>query len=158
MASRLAPPPAPLLESDPHAGFLQAALKLRERRFHELDVEQLADEIEDMGRSIRRELRSDLARLVEHLLKLDHATNRDPVRGWRVSVREHRRRVLDLLSESPSLKSVWDDVVSKAWESGRDFAEAGLSEADASGMPAELPYPTERLLDRAYFGERDAAA
>src|SRR5690242_16251850 len=54
-----------------------------------LDWEHLAEEIEDMGKRDRRALESDLARIVEHLLKLERSPAVDPVPGWRDTVREH---------------------------------------------------------------------
>jgi SHS2 domain-containing protein len=69
-----------------------------------LDLDHLAEEIEDLGRSIRHELRSQLTRILRHLLKLQHSPAVNPRRGWRESVREARMEIAILLSESPSLK------------------------------------------------------
>lgn len=70
-----------------------------------LDWENLAEEIEDLGRSVRRELRSQLTRIIHHLLKLQHSPAIGPRRGWKSSVREARSEIAELLSENPSLRS-----------------------------------------------------
>ena len=69
-----------------------------------LDWENLAEEIEDLGKSVRRELRSQLTRIIHHLLKLQHSPATDPRRGWRSSIREVRSEVATLLNENPSLR------------------------------------------------------
>jgi hypothetical protein len=70
-----------------------------------LDWENLADEIKDLGRSVRRELRRQLTRIIHHLLKLQFSPAESPRRGWKSSVREARSEVAALLNENPSLRS-----------------------------------------------------
>ena len=69
-----------------------------------LDWENLAEEIESLGRSQRHELRSRIAAIIEHLLKLEHSPALDPRRGWMDTVARERSDVERLIEDSPSLK------------------------------------------------------
>ena len=70
-----------------------------------LDWENLAEEIESLGRSQRHELRSRLAVILEHLLKLEHSPAIDPRAGWMDTISRERLNIEDLLRDSPSLKN-----------------------------------------------------
>ncbi len=70
-----------------------------------LDWANLAEEIESLGASQRRELRSRLAVILEHLMKLEHSPAVDPRRGWVDTIGRERLNIEDLLQQSPSLKS-----------------------------------------------------
>jgi uncharacterized protein DUF29 len=69
-----------------------------------LDWENLAEEIESLGRSQRHELRSRIAGILEHLLKLEHSPAADPRRGWIETIARQRSEIEPLLNESPSLR------------------------------------------------------
>ena len=70
-----------------------------------LDWENLAEEIESLGRSQRRELRNRLAVILEHLIKLEHSPTIDPRTGWMDTISRERLNIEDLLRDSPSLKN-----------------------------------------------------
>lgn len=69
-----------------------------------LDWGNLAEEIGDLGRSIRHELRSRIATIVEHLLKLEHSPASRPRRGWMDTIDRERSDIDRLLQENPSLR------------------------------------------------------
>jgi hypothetical protein len=69
-----------------------------------LDWENLAEEIESLGRSERRELRSRLMAILEHLLKLEHSPATDPRHGWMDTIERERSEIELLLEDSPSLR------------------------------------------------------
>jgi Domain of unknown function DUF29 len=69
-----------------------------------LDWENLAEEIDDLGRSVRHELRSRISTIIEHLLKLEHSPATDPRRGWMETIARERSQIEPLLDESPSLR------------------------------------------------------
>jgi hypothetical protein len=73
-----------------------------------LDWENLAEEIEDLGKSARRELQSQIRRIVRHLLKLQHSPAKEPRRGWAESIVDARAEIEDLLEVSPSLRTGLD--------------------------------------------------
>ncbi len=68
-----------------------------------LDWENLAEEIESLGRSQRHELRSRIAVILEHLMKLEHSPAIDPRTGWMDTISRERLNIEDLLRDSPSL-------------------------------------------------------
>ena len=70
----------------------QAAL-LRERRFEALDLANLIEEVEALGRTERSKTLNIASVIIEHLLKLQHSPAQEPRNAWRASVREHRRRL-----------------------------------------------------------------
>ncbi len=69
-----------------------------------IDWENVAEEIESLGRSERHALASHIALVIEHLLKLQLSPARDPERVWRDTVRRARREIERLLKDSPSLR------------------------------------------------------
>jgi Domain of unknown function DUF29 len=69
-----------------------------------LDWENLAEEIESLGRSQRHELRSRIAVILEHLLKLEHSPATDPRSGWMETIARERSEIELVLDDSPSLR------------------------------------------------------
>jgi hypothetical protein len=94
----------------------------------QLDWENLAEEIEDLGRSVRRELRDQLTRIIHHLLKLQHSPAIDPRRGWRSSVRTARSEIAALLKENPSLQRELARFISEQLPGGPKLAAADLED------------------------------
>lgn len=90
-------------EKDFYAWAIQHAELIRQRKFSEIDVEHVAEEIESMGRRDKRTLMNRLSVLIVHLLKWKF----QPVkRGnpWRLAIKEQRIKLMRLLEESPSLR------------------------------------------------------
>ena len=69
-----------------------------------LDWEHLAEEIEDLAKSLRRRLRSQIARIIQHQVKLEYSPAVDPRSGWRRTIRLARVDIARILEDSPSLK------------------------------------------------------
>ena len=69
-----------------------------------LDWENLAEEVESLGRSERHELRNRIATIIEHLLKLEHSPATRPRNGWIATIGRARLQIEDLLESSPSLR------------------------------------------------------
>src|SRR5437667_3811688 len=78
-----------------------------------LDWENLAEEIESLGKSDRRELRSQITRILRHLLKLEVSSATEPRAGWRATINEARTEVEGLLEDSPSLRRETDGLIMK---------------------------------------------
>jgi hypothetical protein len=78
-----------------------------------LDWENLAEEIESLGASQRRELHSRLAVILEHLMKLEHSPASDPRTGWMDTTSHERLNIEYLLEDSPSLKSELGPMIEK---------------------------------------------
>ncbi len=76
-----------------------------------LDWENLAEEVEDLGKSRRSEMNSRIAIIIEHLLKLECSPASNPRRGWIRTVARERLHVEDVLKENPSLRRETADAV-----------------------------------------------
>ncbi|PGH54254.1 hypothetical protein CRT60_31105 [Azospirillum palustre] len=123
----------------------------RERINTPIDWENVAEEIESMGRSELRAVESALVRVIEHLLKLEYSPAADPRGDWKVSVLEHRDRVARDLSASPSLRGRIDTA--GIYKSGRKIAALGL-ERDGmrlNDLPPDCPYSLDQLLDEDWW-------
>lgn len=99
-----------------------------------LDWENIAEEIDTVGRSQRHELRNRTRTLVGHLLKLQCSRSTDPKRGWVITVRRTRQEIEDLIKDSPSLRSERDSVLADVLGNetdltARELAAAGEMEA-----------------------------
>jgi hypothetical protein len=121
---------------------------LREHRIEDVDWENVAEEIEDLGKSEKRALRSQLARLVEHLLKLERARVRmraENMRGWQISVRSSRRAAAELLAENPSLRSELPQILERAFFDARDEVLAALKLPDFA-IAENAPWSAEQVM------------
>ena len=103
---------------------------LRRRSVNEIDWDNLLAEIEDLGGSTRRELRSRLALIIQHLLKWRHQPSQRS-KSWAVTITEQRAQVRDLLEENPSLAPQLDEIMTKAMRAGVSgaVAETGMAPA-----------------------------
>jgi hypothetical protein len=132
----------------------EQAAYLRDRRFDLLDLEHLAEEVDDMGRSERRELASRLAVIIAHLLKLQVQRRRTVAneKSWRRSIVEQRRAVAKHLQENPGLRNPLQSqsALETAWIDGLSVAlrETGL---DPDLFPDANPYQFEQLLDPEFW-------
>jgi len=93
-----------------------------------LDWENLAEEVEDLGKSVRRELGSQIRRIIQHLLKLQYSPSADPRRGWFESVTGARAEIEDILEQNPSLARELDDQIAKQTARAIDLAIEDLEE------------------------------
>jgi hypothetical protein len=124
-----------------------------ERANTSLDLENLAEEIESLGKGDLRELTNEIARVIEHLLKLEHSPAVDPRRGWRESVMQHRFEAELILDDSPSFRRLLPERLPKAYRRARMKAGEGLT-ADAlqiDGLPLECPYGLDEILSVDWF-------
>ena len=124
---------------------------LRAGEFAQLDTSNIAEEIDDMGRSIRRELRNRLSVLTMHLLKWRYQSGyRSP--SWSGTIREQRDQIADLLEESPSLKPVPARDLTKIYRIAvsKVMGDTGLPEAT---FPADCPFTPEQILAEDFLPE-----
>ncbi|MEG4169593.1 MULTISPECIES: DUF29 domain-containing protein [unclassified Microcoleus] len=104
--------------------------KLRSRDYSNIDWENLIAEIEDMGRSERRSLESNLVVILLHLLKWQFQPDQRSG-SWKGSIAEHRRRIRKAIKDSPSLKPYLEEVLTECYA---DAAEQAIAE---TGLPVE---------------------
>ncbi len=93
-----------LYDLDFYAWTLEQSKLLQEGKWQSLDITNLVEEIESLGKQQRQELRNRLGILIGHLLKWEYQPEMQS-KSWRATIREQRKEVLRLLKENPSLKS-----------------------------------------------------
>ena len=121
-------------EKDFYAWTVEQTRLLRSGELSALDIENIAEEIESMGRRDRREIKSRLIVLLCHLLKWRMQPQmRSP--SWSATIREQRRKIDELLGESPSLRPTLPEIPPPAYAEAREdaAAETGLAETAFSG-------------------------
>ncbi|MFM7363847.1 MAG: DUF29 domain-containing protein, partial [Cuspidothrix sp.] len=122
---------------------------LKNKQFAELELENLIEEIESMGRSEKNALKSNLRVLIMHLLKYKfQPQNRS--NSWLYTIYEHRQRLQDTFLDSPSLKGYYLEVLDNCYQHGRKEAaiETGLP---LSIFPQDNPFSSEEILDADFF-------
>jgi hypothetical protein len=93
----------------------ETVAKLKARDFNQVDIENLIEEIESLGRSEKRELQSRLKTLLEHLLKRMYINMPRYFGGWENTIRTQRSEIELLLIASPSLKASWNESFDITW-------------------------------------------
>lgn len=122
----------------------QGAL-LREGDVSKLDRDNLAEEIESLVRSDKREIKGRLNVILVHLLKYEFQPQKRKV-GCRTTLREQRRQLAYLLKESPSLRSFPARDLSDEYESSR-YAASDETKLPLSRFPIDCPYTINQVLD-----------
>ncbi len=131
-------------ENDAYAWALEQAGLLRAGKLEQLDLEHLAEEIESMGKSERRALVSQLARLLMHLLKWDHQPERRS-RSWRLTIIDAQAKTTRLLNDNPSLKASLPELMNQAYEDARRAA-AIETDSELHAFPEECMYGFDEAL------------
>ena len=140
---------SPLYDQDFYAWSRQQAELLRAGRLAEADIENIAEEIDSMGRTEKRELVSRLTILLMHLLKWRYQPEkRGP--SWEASIRVQRNRLADHLDDNPSLKPLLPQALANAYRDARleAAAETGFSEAT---FPEGCPWTTDEVFGAAFW-------
>jgi len=131
-------------ETDIVAWAKEQARLLRAGRFDLLDIEHIAEEIEDVGKSEQRELANRMAVLLAHLLKWQYQPERQG-NSWARTIREQRRGVLNRLDETPSLQGRLND--SRWWDSvWADAVAQATSETGIDTLPEICPWALAEIL------------
>jgi hypothetical protein len=150
---RNAPEPAELTpdlhDEDFYSWAMETARALRERRFERVDWNSVAEELEDMGRSEKRELTNRLAVLLTHLLKWQVQPNRRS-RSWILTILEQRRQAARMLRDNPSFRALQDEILADAYGDAALLAaqETGL---DSSSFPDQRPWTLAQILDAEFL-------
>jgi hypothetical protein len=93
-----------------------------------IDWTNLAEEIEELGKGLKRDLKSRIVTIMVHLIKLQASPAIDPRRGWRETIQEQRDEIEDLIEESPSLEGTIPYVVMSRLPRARHRARIALAE------------------------------
>ena len=138
-----------LYESDFYAWTQEQALLLRKNQWSQLDLLNLIEEIESLGKQQRQELRNRLSVLIGHLLKWEYQPQ-SRSRSWLATIQVQRLDVSELLEENPSLKSYLEEALQKAYAKGVILA---VKETDLppNTFPVECPYSLTEILDNSFY-------
>ena len=145
--------PAPdLYDTDFYAWTQAQAALLRQGRLANVDVPNVLEEIEALGRKEVAELRSRFTVLAQHLLKEMYQPERSG-RSWQTTILNQRIEIVRHMNDNPSLKSKADDIFAEAYADARDLAavETGLPLATFPDAP---PFSREQALERTWLPRR----
>ena len=147
-------PASSLYDRDFHAWAHEQAALLRAGKLADADIAHIAEEIESMGRTEKRELVSRLTVLLMHLLKWQFQPERRG-RSWVATIRNQRLDVADHLADNPSLKARLPESLAAAYERARNSAAAETDLPD-SLFPRECPWSFEQIMGAEFWPERPA--
>lgn len=125
------------------------AALLRAGRFDQADIEHIAEEIEDMGKSQRRELFSRLRILLIHLLKWQAQPERRGA-SWTSTINNKRREIAALLEDMPSLQPLLVQKLGSVYQWAAEDATREL-ELVSNPFPDFCPFTVEQVLDPEFF-------
>jgi hypothetical protein len=134
-------------ERDYHAWTFEQARRIRAGET--IDRENVAEELEDLGRSQQQQLQNRFAVLLAHLLKWEFQPEK-PCASWKATIKEQRIRIHRLLTKMPGLKPHLTESITAVYEIAVAFAaaESFMIEED---LPSECPYTPGQILDLEYL-------
>ena len=136
-------------ETDFYGWTQQQAHLLKAGRLSEIDLTNIIEELEAMGRSEKRSLESRLTVLFVHLLKWQYQSERRG-KSWTFTINEQRRKIKKLLSENPGLNFELEKVVSDAYDDAvfKASYETGIN---AAVFPKVNPWSFEQAMNKDFF-------
>jgi hypothetical protein len=140
---------ASLYERDFYAWANEQAALLRDGKLLAADIEHIAEEIESMGRTEKRELVNRLAVLLQHLLEWWFQPERRG-RGWKATITVQRHALTRHLKDNPSLKACLDQSLADAYGDGVQLA-IGETDLPESTFPPACPWPWPQIVDGAFW-------
>ncbi|MBD2565052.1 MULTISPECIES: DUF29 domain-containing protein [Nostoc] len=152
MVIQIEPKTQALYDQDYYLWLRTTINQLRAGQFSSVDLDNLLEELESMGRSQKRTVKSLLIRLFEHLLKLTYwDVEQERNEGyWKGEIRTFRREIKDELKDSPSLKPYILEIFDECYQEAR--AEASdRSQLPIDTFPVALIGSLEQILDENWF-------
>jgi len=143
---------ARLYETDFYAWIQNQVGVLRARNFASLDLDNLIEEIEDMGKRQKQELRSRLSVLLAHLLKWQYQPKLQG-NSWASTIKVQRFEIKVHIDDNPSLKHYLDETISKAWQGAVIMAETETG-IDQSTFPVRCPWTFEQIMNPDFWPEQ----
>jgi len=138
-------------DSDFYAWANEQAALLRAGRLGQADIEHIAQEIESMGRTEKRELVGRLRVLLLHLLKWRFQPT-GCCSSWKASIRVQRLDLAEHLKDNPSLKTIVPQAIATAFE-GAIIEAADETKLPESAFPALCPWSFDQLMDARFWPE-----
>ena len=138
-----------IYETDFYGWIQQQSTLLKAGQFSALDLTNIIEEIESMGRSEKRELQSRLTVLLQHLLKWTFQPSRRG-KSWQLSIVEQRIQFVEVLNENPSLKPHLNDILMDAYYLAivKAAKETRLSMKD---FPTQCPWSWKEITDAEFY-------
>jgi hypothetical protein len=145
-----------LYDQDYAAWLFETASRLRAGKLNAVDIANLAEELEDMGRSEKRAVDSNLEVLLRHLLKYQYQPQLRS-NSWRFTILEHRDRLDKAFRDSLSLKPYYVSIFADAYHCARQKAavETGLP---LETFPVESPFTPEATLNPDFLPDSDRSS
>lgn len=124
---------------------------LRSDNINQVDLEQVIEELEDIGNSQKDALESNLIRLLQHLLKWKYQKQKR-TNSWKVSITEPSLRLNKAFKKSPSLRRYFEEVFGECYSDARLIAsrETGL---ELEVFPQDCPFDPNDVLNPQYLPE-----
>ena len=138
-----------LYDQDYYLWIMKTIELLNKKKFSELDLTNLVEEIEDMGKSEKKSITSNLRILLMHLLKYKYQSDKQ-TNSWLFTIVEHRKRLQEAFKVSPSLRRYYKEVFLDCYQDARELAsaETGLSIEIFSEV---CPFTPEEALNSNYL-------
>ncbi|ACK68227.1 protein of unknown function DUF29 [Rippkaea orientalis PCC 8801] len=134
-----------LYDKDYHLWLQETVQLLQDGQLQELDIPDLIEEIQDMGKSQRKAVKSNLKVILWHLLKYKYQPEKRS-NSWKSSIIKHRKRIRDAFEDSPSLKRYFNKIFDQSYQDSRELAlaETGLS---IETFPLEYSFTIAEILE-----------
>ena len=134
-----------LYETDFYAWTLEQSRLLKDGDLQNLDIINLVEEVESLGKQQRQELENRLAILLGYFLQWDYQPDRRS-KSWKATIREQRRAAQKLIKQNPSLKPYLQEAIADAYESGLDLV-VRETPLDYPELPQACAYTLAQLFD-----------
>lgn len=148
-----------LHDRDFYSWAIEQASLLKNGQFNLLDYGNLADELDDMGKSQESALVSAIKGALLHLLKLKYSPAEDPRKGWAISVSKQRTEIDITIQENPGLRSKLNTIFSNAWKYARKEAifECRVYN-EHPNIPEESPFSFDDVVNEDFIPTFDSSA
>lgn len=123
---------------------------LKNGQLEKLDIVNLIDEVETLGRNDKKSLKSQFIRLLKHLLKKEFQPEKQiDSNSWEFSIRDAKKQILSLIKDSPSLKNELIKMFDDVYEDSR-YAASGETRLELEIFPETCPWTLEELFPELY--------
>lgn len=136
-------------DTDFYAWTEEQAAKLRAGYFSDLDSANIAEELESLGKSQKKELVSRLSVLLAHLLKWQYQPDKKTL-SWQLTIEEQRDELANLLQDNLSLKAQLDQSIERAYKKAVRWAQEE-TELPRETFPRECPYTWAQLSNDGFY-------
>jgi hypothetical protein len=138
-----------LYDSDFYAWTQEQSAKLRAGYFSDIHSANIAEELESLGKSQKKELISRLTVLLAHLLKWQYQPDKKTLSG-QLTIEEQRDELANHLADNPSLKALLDQSIERAYKKAVRWAQEEIL-LPKQTFPAQCPYAWAQLIDQSFY-------